>query len=78
MLYCLVERKSEGGKQINRVELPIEVDCGGGWEGTNKLFKEGKISKAIKVKYSYISVYEPLDWLAEEDGMSGTGSYYPI
>ncbi len=78
MLYCLVERKCNGGKQINRVELPFDVDCGGGWGSTNKLFEKGKISKEIKDEFSYISKYEPLDWIAEEEGIPKTGTYYPI
>jgi hypothetical protein len=74
MLYNLLERKSEGGKQFNRVELPYDLELLG-WDSTNKLFQDGKIPKDVKTRFAYICYYEALDWTEEEQSIETDGMY---
>ena len=76
MLYCLVERNKEGGRQLNRVNLPLSLDCCRGWESTRLFFEAGVISKELSKKYAYISEYDPLDWIEEEQEIKTDGPYY--
>ena len=74
MLYNLLERKNQGGKQLNRVNLPYELDLIG-WDSTNQLFQADKLPKDIRDRYAYICYYEPLDWIEEEQDIETNGQY---
>lgn len=78
MLVCLVEReiKGKGGKQMNRVNLPVELSLHG-WESTRLLYEAGQLPKSITLQYKYISEYEEADWEEEEAvlGVGDTGQY---
>ena len=77
MLYCLVEREKEGGKQLNRVEMPFTIACRG-WESIRLLLESGDIPakyKTLNTKYKYICEYEKEDWEQEEKAIVTNGEY---
>ena len=76
MLYNLVERAKFGGKQINRVSLPITLNASR-WESTKHLLARGQISKDIATKYHSITDYTPIDWVEEEANITHNGPYSP-
>ena len=76
MLYNLVERSKYGNKQVNRVELPFDLDCCHGWENTSQLLRDGKINKDIATRYKYITTYNPIDWTEEELNVISSGQYF--